>query len=529
MQYNFLQNKFKISPGFLAIDDVQHLLATNTKIILDEACWKKVTSAREFIDNIINTNQIVYGVNTGFGLLATTIINRNELTKLQRNLLLSHAAGTGELLINDIVKLILLLKINSLARGYSGVRPIILEALVKFYNHGIYPCVPAKGSVGASGDLAPLAHLSLPLIGEGQASYQGNIISGKEALSILALEPIELAAKEGLALINGTQASTAIALYNLLNAQRLLCSATIIGALTVDAAASSDTPFEPKIHEVRGQRGQIIIAKFLHDMLAGSSLRESHRHCNRVQDPYSLRCQPQILGACLDNLQHATNILMTEANAVSDNPLIFAELGQIISGGNFHAEPVAQVADLIAIALAEISALAERRIALLMDPRFNGGLPVFLVRNSGINSGFMIGHVTAAALASANKSLAHPASVDSLPTSANQEDHVSMATYAAYRLGEIVNNVLDILAIELLAACQGIDLRQPLKTSPILETIVQQLREFVPFWEEDRLFATDLKKARNLVYKISTHYVHSLFVEQKASLYSTKTSACMET
>lgn len=506
-----MQNLYTLVPGSLSADVIRHLITTNTKIALDTGCWEAVETSRRVVDNVIKNNKTVYGINTGFGKLADKAISVADLTKLQRNLLLSHAAGTGELLPDDMVKLILLLKINSLARGYSGIRIVLLETLLALYNHEIYPCIPAKGSVGASGDLAPLAHLCLPLIGEGTVRFQGRIIPATQALATVGIAAIELAPKEGLALINGTQVSTGIALYHSLNAQLLLSAATLIGALSVDAAAGSDLPFHEKIHEIRGHKGQIKVAKALRVFLQGSAIRNSHQDCDRVQDPYSLRCQPQVLGACLDNLQHAQNILMTEANAVSDNPLVFADINQIISGGNFHAEPVAQAADIIAIALSEIGALAERRIALLVDPQFNGGLPAFLVNNSGLNSGFMIAHVTAAALASANKSLAHPASVDSLPTSANQEDHVSMATYAAFRLGQIVDNVQDILAVELLAACQGINFREPLKTSPMLVKIVEQLRAVVPFLEEDRYFAVDIAKAKALVYQISYPFFEKFY------------------
>jgi histidine ammonia-lyase len=493
---------FTLTPGKLAIQEIRQLLKENNSILLEQSCWNNVSLAEQFVQKIIQSKKSIYGINTGFGLLANISIHESELTSLQRRILLSHAAGTGELLSDEIVKLILLLKINSLTRGYSGVRRIIIETLIQFYHHGIYPCVPSKGSVGASGDLAPLAHLSLPLIGEGSVRYKGNIITGLEALNLIKQTPIELAPKEGLALINGTQVSTAIALYYLMQAQILLSASVVIGALSVDAALGCDTAFHPSIHEVRGQMGQIEAASKLYHYLQGSEIRESHRDCPRVQDPYCLRCQPQVIGASLDNIRHVENILMREANAVTDNPIIFTDLDSVLSGGNFHAEPVAQAADILAIALSEMGAIAERRIALLIDPHFSNGLPAFLVNHPGINSGFMIAHVTAAAAASANKSLAHPASVDSIPTSANQEDHVSMATYAALRLKDMIENVQVILSIELLAACQGIDLRQPLKTSNFLEKIVMNLREKVSFWEEDRYFAPDIEKSKSIVQQI---------------------------
>lgn len=499
------------TPGKLTINDVRHQSEQNSTISLDASCWEKVAAAENFVKKVVEKNQTVYGINTGFGLLANTTIPPSDLVTLQRRILLSHAAGIGELLPDDIVKLILLFKINSLARGYSGIRRLIIETLIKFYNHGVYPCVPGKGSVGASGDLAPLAHLSLPLLGEGTARYQGQIISGLEALKIINQEPLELAPKEGLALINGTQVSTAIAFYHLLQAQQLISASLAIGALTVDAALGCDTAFNAQIHEVRGQLGQIQTAKVLREFLEGSEIRASHVNCKKVQDPYCLRCQPQVIGASLDNFRHVEKILMIEVNAVTDNPLIFTDIDGIFSGGNFHAEPVAQAADLLAIALSEVGAIAERRIALLVDPHFNSGLPAFLVNNPGVNSGFMIGHVTAAALASANKSLAHPASVDSIPTSANQEDHVSMATHAAFRLKDIIENVQGILTVELLAACQAIDFRKPLKTSTKLAAIVGLVRAQVPFWDEDRYFARDLEKAKPMVAQIGQDHLDLLF------------------
>lgn len=492
-------NTVILKPGNLTPEMIRTLHGNHHHLELDKSCWTKIKASEGFVNHIIETEQTVYGINTGFGLLANTSISPKDLKVLQRKILLSHAAGTGELLSDEIVKLILLFKINGLARGFSGVRPVIIETLLQFYNHEIYPCVPGKGSVGASGDLAPLAHLCLPLIGEGEARYQGQVISGLDALKLIKQDPLELAPKEGLALINGTQVSTAIAYNHLLETQNLFHAGLTIAALSVDAAQGCDTAFRPEIHEARGQKGQMDVAASLLERLAGSEIRQSHIDCTRVQDPYCLRCQPQVLGACLDNLRHIEKILHIEANAVTDNPLIFTEKDLICSGGNFHAEPVAQAADLMAIVLAEIGALSERKIALLVDPHFNGGLPAFLTQEPGLNSGFMIAHVTAAALASANKQIAHPASIDSIPTSANQEDHVSMATHAAYRLKEMVENVQGILAIEFMAACQGIDLRAPLKTSKSLEAAKSQLREKVAFWSEDRYFAKDLIQARGIV------------------------------
>lgn len=509
-----MNDHYSLVPGTLSAGALRRLLTTEATVTLDPACLPKIQASRRIVLDIVESHRTVYGINTGFGLLASTRISEADLVGLQRNLLLSHAAGTGEPLPDEIVRLILLLKINSLARGFSGVRPVILDILLALYNAGIYPLIPAKGSVGASGDLAPLAHLCLPLIGEGSARYRDDTLSGREALALAGVSPIKLAAKEGLALINGTQVSTAIALYYLFEAQRLLSAAVVIGALSVDAALGSDVPFDENIHLVRNQPGQVEVAALLRSLLAGSMIRASHADCERVQDPYSLRCQPQVLGACLDNLRHAGEVLLREANAVSDNPLIFKETDTILSGGNFHAEPVAQAADLLAIVLAETGALAERRVALLIDPHFNGGLPAFLIQHGGLHSGFMIAHVTAAALASANKSLAHPASVDSLPTSANQEDHVSMATGAALRLREMVENVEGILAVELLAAAQGVDLRRPLQTSPDLHSILQNLRDTVPFLEEDRQLSLDIEAARKYVRQIGLEYAPVFFEDE---------------
>lgn len=492
--------EFVLTPGQLTYQDIRTLLKESTTLTLDPNCYTDIDRSVNVIDKILAEDKTVYGINTGFGALANKKIPAEDLALLQRSIVLSHAAGTGELLSDDIVRLILVLKINSLARGFSGVRRETIEGLIKLFNAKVYPCIPAKGSVGASGDLAPLAHLSLALIGEGQVRYQGRIISAVEGLKTAGISVIHLAPKEGLALLNGTQASTALAIFALLKAENIFTAALVTGALSVEAACGSRTPFDERIHMVRGHTAQIQTAAILRDLLDESSIQASHKNCQKVQDPYSLRCQPQVMGACLMQLRYAHHVLITEANAVSDNPLIFAEQGEILSGGNFHAEPVAFAADAMAVSVAEIAALAERRIALLVDPHFSG-LPAFLVNESGVNSGFMIAQVTAAALASENKSLAHPASVDSLPTSANQEDHVSMATFAARRLFEMLDNAAGIIGIELLAACQGIDFRRPLKTSAILESIHQKVRAHIPFYDKDRYFSPDIEQAKAFVQK----------------------------
>lgn len=484
--------KLILHPGKLTIKNIRALLNEKTTISLAPECIDAIKASEQVIKHVIKNQSTVYGINTGFGVLASTRIKDEELEDLQHKIVVSHAAGVGTLLADEVVGLILALKINSLARGYSGVRLETIEALIALYNAKVYPCIPSKGSVGASGDLAPLAHMAATLLGVGEARHAGKIIPATEALKIAKLTPLTLAAKEGLALLNGTQTSTALALIGLLKAENIFISAIAAGALTVDAALGSDAPFDVRIQTVRGHATQIQVAAMLRELLQTSSIRESHTECTKVQDPYSLRCQPQVMGACLSHLFYTKETLMTEANGVSDNPLIFAADNEIISGGNFHAEPVAMAADAIAVSLAEIGALSERRIALLVDPHFNGGLPAFLVNNPGLNSGFMIAQVTAAALASENKSLAHPASVDSMPTSANQEDHVSMATFAARRLQDMAENTAGIVAIELLAACQGIEMRRPLTTSTPLEAVFQLIRQHVTFYGEDRFFAPDI-------------------------------------
>jgi histidine ammonia-lyase len=450
------------------------------------------------VQAVIDRGETAYGINTGFGALARTHIKDDQLTELQRRLVLSHAAGTGEPLSDSIVRAVLILKINGLARGFSGIRRGVIEALVALLNAEVYPRIPAKGSVGASGDLAPLAHMSATLLGIGEVSHKGKVLSAVEGLKIAGLKPIDLAAKEGLALLNGTQVSTALAATGLFAADDLLRAGLIAGAMSTDAALGSDAPFDPRIHAVRGQLGQIDAARALMALMEGSALRASHIDCDRVQDPYSLRCQPQVMGAALDQLRHAANIIERECNAVSDNPLVFADQGDIVSGGNFHAEPVALAADGIALAIAEIGAISERRTALLTDARMSN-LPAFLSPDPGLNSGFMIAHVTAAALAAENKMLAHPASVDSLPTSANQEDHVSMATHGARRLHDMADNTAAIVGIELLAAAQGIELRKPVATSPRLQQVLKLLREDTAFWDQDRLMAPEIEAAKRLV------------------------------
>ncbi|XLM20955.1 histidine ammonia-lyase, partial [Chromobacterium piscinae] len=488
-----------IVPGQLTLADLRRVSReTGLQLQLDPSSHAEIDASAATVARVLAEGRTVYGINTGFGLLANTKIAPDELELLQRSIVLSHAAGIGQPMEDSTVRLVMALKINSLARGFSGIRRQVIDALVTLFNRQIYPVIPQKGSVGASGDLAPLSHMSAVLIGEGEAFVDGKRVPGSEAMRAAGLEPITLAPKEGLALLNGTQASTAFALEGLFAAEDLYVSATVAGSLSVEAALGSRTPFDARIHAVRGHQGQIDAARLYRELLAHSQIEQSHENCGKVQDPYSLRCQPQVMGACLTQIRQAAEVLRVEANAVSDNPLVFAGDNDILSGGNFHAEPVAFAADNLALAIAEIGSLSERRMALLIDSNLSK-LPPFLVNNGGVNSGFMIAQVTSAALASENKSLAHPASVDSLPTSANQEDHVSMATFAGRRLRDMAGNTAGILGVELLAACQGIDFRAPHKTSDKLEAAKGMLREQVPFYDKDRYFAPDIEKAAALV------------------------------
>ena len=487
-----------LEPGKLSLNQLIEIYFFDDQVELIEKSWDDIDQSRRVVDQLIERGETVYGLNTGFGLLANKKISAQDLNQLQINLVRSHCAGTGPPISGRIVRLIMLLKLASLARGFSGVRREVIHSLLSCLNHQLYPVIPERGSVGASGDLAPLAHMALALIGEGDFLSGGASVSARKCFADLNFDPLQLEAKEGLALLNGTQASTALALAALFDAQRSFRAAIIVGALSVDAAKGSDTPFDPRIHEIRNHESQIRCAALYRDLLSGSDIRESHRDCTRVQDPYSLRCQPQVMGACLESLLHAQSVLIKESNGVSDNPLVFADDTSMLSGGNFHAEPVAMVADQIAVALAEIGSLSERRMALLIDKHLSN-LPPFLVEDGGLNSGFMIPQVTAAALVSENKHLASPCSTDSLPTSANQEDHVSMATYSARRLSQMVDNLNSILAIELLAACQGIDFHDPLKTSNRLQFAHQSVRRLADHYRTDRTFHQEIASVSELI------------------------------
>ncbi len=488
---------FELKPGTLTLKDLRRIWAGEVKLSLSPDTAPAIKASHDFVNDVVASDETIYGINTGFGLLAQTRIAQDQLTKLQENLVLSHSTGTGDYLDERVVRLVLATKIVGLAQGLSGIKPATIERLLTLYNEGAYPCIPGKGSVGASGDLAPLAHLVATQLGMGRIRINDEIMDGAEGLKKLGLEPLSLGPKEGLALLNGTQVSNAIALDALFRAEMGFASALVAGALSVEALRGSHAPFDARIHAARRQQGQIDVAARLCELLAGSEIEVSHAECGTVQDPYSFRCQPQVMGAALDVIRDAGRTLEVEANAVTDNPLIFAETGDAISGGNFHAAPVAFAADMLSLAMCEVASISERRLAVLVDPKMSGQ-PPFLVTDSGLNSGFMIAQVTAAALVSENKTLAHPASVDSIPTSANQEDHVSMSTFAARKAGEIAFNTNTVIAIELLAAAQGVDLLRPLKSSDALEGYIAKIREVVPVFTEDRYFANDIENARQL-------------------------------
>lgn len=459
---------------------------------------QRVAESNELITDVLAGGDQVYGVNTGFGQLAQVRVSDDDLAALQENLVRSHAVGVGKHLDDNIVRLVMLMKIVALAEGFSGVRVALIEALCELVNSNIYPCIPEKGSVGASGDLAPLAHMAGVLIGVGEARVNGTVVPAQIALQQAGIEPLVLGPKEGLALLNGTQVSTALALAAAFRTENVLSAALAAGAMSSDAIKGSDTPFDKRIQSVRGHGGQIAVAGVLRQLMSDSEIRASHVKCDHVQDPYSIRCQPQVVGSCLDVLRHVCSVLQTEANAVTDNPLVFAESRAVLSGGNFHAEPVALAADYLALAIAEVGSLSERRIALLIDANLSG-LPAFLVEEGGLNSGFMMAQVTAAALTSENKTLAHPASVDSIPTSANQEDHVSMATFAARRLHDMLDNVNYVIAIELLAAAQGIEFHRPKKSSRDIESVIASLRKVSPAFVTDRSLSSDITRVAALV------------------------------
>ncbi len=488
-----------LSPGALDLAALETLYRSGDPFRLDGDAMAAVAQSAQRLGKAVAGGEAIYGVNTGFGKLASVRIGAEDLGTLQRNLVLSHSAGFGEPLPPEIVRFVIALKCVSLGRGASGVRPVVVERLQQLVEAGVVPVVPEKGSVGASGDLAPLAHVAATLIGEGEAFHKGERMAAGDALQRAGLEPLVLEAKEGIALLNGTQVSTALALAHLFDGWRLAVNSLVTTALSLDAAMASTAPFRDEIHTLRGHRGQVLAARIVRELVEGSQIRESHREDDqRVQDPYCLRCAPQVVGACLDQLAHAGEVLRIEANAATDNPLVLSD-GSIVSGGNFHAEPVGLAADSIAIALSEIGCIAQRRIALLVDPTLNFDLPAFLAPQPGLQSGLMIAEVTSAALMSENKALANPRVIDSTPTSANQEDHVSMSCHGARRLGEMNANLAAILGIEAMTAAQGVDFRAPLETSAALQAVIARIRAASPSLTEDRLMAPDIAAMAELV------------------------------
>jgi len=487
----------KLDPESVSLGQLRQLW-NGEEARLDDASMKRVTTSAATVERIVAGGDTVYGVNTGFGLLANTRIPNERLAELQTNLILSHSAGLGDPLPRHVARLMIVLKLLGLGRGYSGVRTLVIDALQRLLDTDAMPVIPSQGSVGASGDLAPLAHLIASLMGYGRIDVAGEITPARDALKRIGLEELQLGPKEGLALINGTQASTALALDALFQGERVFASALAAGALSVDALKGSAKPFDPRISSLRGQPGQIRVAAAIHRMLEGSEILVSHVKCSRVQDPYSFRCQPQVMGAALDLLENAARTLTIEAGAVTDNPIVFADEDTAISGGNFHAQPVAFAADTISMALCEVGSISERRISVLVDPKMSG-LPAFLTQDSGVNSGLMIPQVTAAALVSENKSLAFPASVDSIPTSAGQEDHVSMAPVAARKATQIARNAAGVIAVELMAAAEGIDYHAPLKTSPKLQEIHAAVRGLSPHFTADRYWADEMSALQEAV------------------------------
>ncbi len=486
----------------LTLDRIVEVARRRTSVAIGKTARERIARARAVVDAIVEAGDgapAVYGVNTGFGFLADVRISAAEIRALQRNLVRSHAAGVGPLLPTEVVRAMLLLRAQVLCVGASGVRPIVVDHLVELLNRGVHPQIPAQGSVGASGDLAPLAHLALVLIGEGEAEYRGEVSDGAEALRRAGLPPLELGAKEGLSLVNGTQLMTAIGGLALVDAEQAAQIADLAGALSLEAWTGTPRAFDPRIHALRPHPGQAASARNLARLLQGSPIVESHRDCGKVQDPYSLRCMPQVHGATRDALAYARRVLEIEAGAATDNPLVFPDTNELISGGNFHGQPVALALDFAAIAVAELANISERRIEQLLNPHLSTGLPPFLIQSSGLNSGYMMAQVTAAALVSENKILAHPASVDSIPSSAGREDHVSMGVHAADKLRRIVENVRNALAIELLCAAQGIDLRAPLLPAPALAAVHHTIRQRVPRLESDRPIHRDIATVRELV------------------------------
>lgn len=491
-------NIVKIDGENLNLEDVEAVALHGAKVKIHPNAVRKIRRCRKYVEGIVDSGKTVYGINTGFGSLCRERISKRDIEKLQENLIVSHALSVGPVFCEDEVRAIMLLRANVLAKGYSGVRLEVIETLVEMINKGVHPMIPEKGSVGASGDLAPLAFMTLPLIGKGWAFYQGKLLDGKRVLKEAGITPLKLSSKEGLALINGTCVMTAIGVLSLLKAERLVELADMAGAMSLEAALCTPTAFDPNVQKVRKHKGQRKSAEHLVKLTKGSQIREFHKACPRVQDPYSFRCMPQVHGAVRDTLSHVRSVLEVETNSATDNPLIFPDKEKVISAGNFHGEPVALVLDFLSIAVSELASISERRVAGLIDPAISD-LPAFLTKEPGLNSGFMMAQTVAASLVSENKCLAHPASVDSVPTSNGQEDHVSMGTIAARKTREILNNTEDVLAIEFLAASQGIDLRSPLVPGVGTGRIHRRIRKCIPSVTQDRLLAKEMIKMKELM------------------------------
>jgi len=498
----------------LTLDDLSKIVYNREKIELDQDAIKKIIKCRDYVEKIVKENRVVYGLTTGFGKFATIRIPTEDIEELQKNLILSHCTGVGPNLSIEETRAVMLLRINVLAKGHSGIRLSTLQTLVDMLNIGIHPCIPEKGSVGASGDLAPLSHLALVLLGKGEAEYNGKIIPGEEALKIAGIEPVVLKAKEGLALNNGTQVMTGVGALNLLRSERLCRIADIVASMTVDALKGTAAAFEPHIHKLRPHKGQIISARNLNSLLKNSDLNHSHRHCSKVQDAYSLRCTPQVNGAVRDALEYIRKTIEIEMNSATDNPLIFPEEDKVISGGNFHGEPIAFAMDTMAFTVSELANISDRRIAQLLDPALNNDLHPFLAPRPGLDSGFMIAQVTSAALVSENKILSHPSSVDSIPTSANQEDHVSMGTIGAMKARTILDNVSIVFAIELMTACQALDCRK-IKSSPAIEAVKHEIRRTVKHLDHDRIMTDDINNLTQIINSDIIPKIIDKFIELK--------------
>lgn len=500
MFFKMSEKKIILDGNSLNLDGVYNVSVNAYKVKLAKASEKKIIASRKIIEEILDSDKVCYGINTGFGFLKNVVIPRDKIEKLQENLIISHAVGVGDYFEESISRAMLLLRVNSLAKGFSGIKLETVNRLIDFLNLGITPLIPSKGSVGASGDLAPLSHMVLPLMGIGKVLYKNKILEVSDVLKINNLLPIKLEAKEGLALINGTQAMSAVACIVLQKAKKMLNIAEGIASMTLDALKGSRQAYRKELHSIRPHKGQILSAQNMFKLLEDSEIMKSHKDCDQVQDAYSLRCLPQVHGAVRDAIEYAEKVLLTEINSVTDNPIVLPDTKEVISGGNFHGEPVAVVMDFVSIVLSELANISERRTERLINPNLSNGLPAFLAHDGGINSAYMIVQYTSASLVSENKSLAHPASVDSIPTSANQEDHVSMGTIAARKSYEILKNTEYVLAIEALCACQGLDFRKPLKTGKGAGIFHKLIRKEIKELYEDRLIKNDIETAKNLVF-----------------------------